>query len=417
MLPESAFVEVPVMPDDTAGLILDAWLKDAHHTITEEQMKIVMKAFDQCPLPLFLKLSFDEAVRWKSYSPKADTVLQSTVTESINGFFARLERLHGSQLVSHGLAYITAAKNGLSDAELDDILSIDDEVLNDVYQYWTPPVRRVPPLLWIRVKTDLGSYIVSRGADGVLVNNWYHRQFIETARERYIKPENEAKIHAILAEYFLGRWSGGILKPFTSKQGDSYEKDRLVPAQPNIFPKQEVQGNDVYNYRKLNELPWHLIKSRNLEALKDHVIFSFDFLSAKLCAFGLRSLLQDLNEALEVFKDEKEIKLLRDTIQMSGEALLGDPHQLASQLNGRLGNLTGHEKISDLINQSRNANVPCLYPTVACFDKPGGPLIQSLAGHTSSVQWATATKDSKRLLSVAQNNTVKYVWKSLIKRF
>ena len=408
-LPANAFVEVPVMPQDTASLILDAWLKDVNHTLTQQQIDLVMNAFNGCPLPLFLKLSSDEAVRWKSYSAIEKCILKSTVKDSINALFERLERLHGYQLVSHGLAYITAAKNGLSDAELDDILSIDDDVLNDVYQYWTPPVRRIPPLLWIRVKTDLGSYVVSRGADGVLVNTWYHRQFIETARERYVRPDNEVEVHEVLADYFLGKWSGGVAKPFTSKKGDKDEKDRHAPGQPNIFAKKDEKAKIVYNYRKLSELPRHLIKSRNLQALKDHVIFNFDFLSAKICALGLRSLMQDFNEALEVFKNEREIKLLRDCIQMSAKGLLGDPNQLAAQLNARLSKSKDHETINDLLDQSKRANVPCLYPSVPCFEKPGGPLVHSLAGHTSAVQWASLTKDGKRLISVAQNNVMKYV--------
>ena len=54
------------------------------------------------------------------------------------------------------------AKNGLSESELEDILSCDDDVLNDVYVYWTPPIRRLPPLLLVRLRTDLSSYLGKR---------------------------------------------------------------------------------------------------------------------------------------------------------------------------------------------------------------------------------------------------------------
>ena len=59
------------------------------------------------------------------------------------------------------MAYISivSAKNGLTESELEDILSCDDDVLNDVYMYWTPPIRRLPPLLLVRLKTDLSSYL------------------------------------------------------------------------------------------------------------------------------------------------------------------------------------------------------------------------------------------------------------------
>lgn len=33
-------------------------------------------------------------------------------------------------------------QDGLSEAELEDILSCDDEVLNSVYEWWIPPTRR-----------------------------------------------------------------------------------------------------------------------------------------------------------------------------------------------------------------------------------------------------------------------------------
>lgn len=51
------------------------------------------------------------------------------------------------------------AHNGASEAELEDILSCDDDVLNDVYMYWTPPMRRLPPLLLVRIRNDLNQYL------------------------------------------------------------------------------------------------------------------------------------------------------------------------------------------------------------------------------------------------------------------
>ena len=57
------------------------------------------------------------------------------------------------------------------------------------------------------MRSDVGDYIVYCGASGVLVNNWYHRQFAETAIESYLSPEDEMKYHQLLAEYFLGTWS------------------------------------------------------------------------------------------------------------------------------------------------------------------------------------------------------------------
>ena len=58
--------------------------------------------------------------------------------------------------------YFFTAQVGLSASELEDVLSLSDDVLNDVYQFWTPPSRRLPPLLWVRVKNDIEEYVVYR---------------------------------------------------------------------------------------------------------------------------------------------------------------------------------------------------------------------------------------------------------------
>ena len=43
----------------------------------------------------------------------------------------------------------------------------------------------------------------------------YHRQFIEAAREYFLKDESfQRLIHSRLADYFLGSWGGGKKKPF-----------------------------------------------------------------------------------------------------------------------------------------------------------------------------------------------------------
>ena len=105
-----------------------------------------------------------------------------------------------------------AARSGLTSSELEDILSCDEEVLTDVFQYWTPPIRRLPPLLWVRIYRDLSSFLVDRGANGARVTNWYHRQFKEAAQDRYLSDiQQKKKFHSAIADYFLCKYSEGNL--------------------------------------------------------------------------------------------------------------------------------------------------------------------------------------------------------------
>jgi len=102
------------------------------------------------------------------------------------------------------------------------------KVLNDVYQYHLPPVRRMPPLVWTRVRSELKWYFTERSADGVTVICWYHRQFARVSRERYLRNVNILlATHAHLADYFLGVWGGGVLKPFeyTNQQRQRFGLD------------------------------------------------------------------------------------------------------------------------------------------------------------------------------------------------
>jgi hypothetical protein len=95
-----------------------------------------------------------------------------------------MEKKFGSILIGHALGYITVAINGISDIEWEDVLSCDDEVLDDIYRYHNPPVPgivRLPPVLVARIRYDLREYIVERRSFGKTTLNWYHRQFIQTA--------------------------------------------------------------------------------------------------------------------------------------------------------------------------------------------------------------------------------------------
>jgi len=240
--------EVSVLPSKLGLEILDFWLEKEKRTITPQQREVVAESLAKCSLPLYIRLVFNEAKTWNSSTLSSDIILPPTIHEMIDQLFARLERQHGKRLVSHALGYVSASKLGLSETELEDLLSLDDYVLEDVFQYWLPPIRRLPPLLWTRIRADIDEFLTERDSDGSLVIYWYHRQFIEVASQRYVGEHDSPtslKLHQILAEYFAGTWSQNRKKPgkYTESQVKMFNlkepeflADRMVSAQPNIFP-------------------------------------------------------------------------------------------------------------------------------------------------------------------------------------
>lgn len=63
-------------------------------------------------------------------------------------------------------------REGLLEAELYDVMSLDDDVISEVYRYTHPPTPsliRLPPLLWARLKRDLKDHLEERWTNGVVV--------------------------------------------------------------------------------------------------------------------------------------------------------------------------------------------------------------------------------------------------------
>eukprot|EP00004_Rigifila_ramosa_P018478 TRINITY_DN459_c0_g1_i2.p1 TRINITY_DN459_c0_g1~~TRINITY_DN459_c0_g1_i2.p1 ORF type:complete len:3633 (-),score=762.01 TRINITY_DN459_c0_g1_i2:106-9975(-) len=292
-LSPSSFQEVPQLSSADGEGILKQWLDSAGRRLTQKQQRIVLTTFEKSPSPLFLRLCYDMAVKWRSYFPDTETQLRETVQKLINFMFERLEHLHGQVFVSRALGYLTAAKGGLSVSELEDVLSCDDAVLDSVFVYWTPPVRRLPPLLWVRLRNDLDRYVVERGSDGTTVFFWYHRQFWEVAEERYLQPKDRKERHAQLASLFAGDFEKGV--EYTSSSGVTRVINRRVTPQPLVISA--VGGKRQFNARKLAELPYHLTGAEQWDKLVA-TLCTLEFIEAKCASGMIFELIEDYNRAL-----------------------------------------------------------------------------------------------------------------------
>ncbi|XP_046556841.1 NACHT and WD repeat domain-containing protein 2-like [Haliotis rubra] len=394
----SNYAEVPTLALPEVTSIVDTWLDQAGRRLTPGQRQTVQEAFNRCPLPLFLKLSFDQTLKWRSYSPSDTTVLQDTVRGCINTLFQRIEELHGKILVERALGYLTLSRSGLSETELEDILSCDDDVLNDVYMYWTPPIRRLPPLLLVRVKAELGPYLVDRGADSVRVFYWYHRQFIEAALDRYCSDAKDvAQRHRALGEFFSGIWSNGNAKPYTDSKGQSGKADRHVTSQP-------VKYGTNFNRRKLNNLTYHHQRAGQGELLMEECLCNLEFVSAKLKSEGLRQVTDDYLDATSRFPDIQPLKTLSEAIHLSQSALVTSPDELPAQLISRIKDRNGLE---DFVAQCYASPSPFLLPSKRIVTQTGGALLHSPAEHTQEITGLDLTSDGTVAVTCGMDNSVK----------
>lgn len=384
------------MTDDAVVEILKLKLADNNKKLTESQENVVLKHVSQCPSPLYLKLVLEQAVQWKSFSAVDEASLGLSVRQMIISLFEDLERRHGPTLLKHTLAYISASKRGISEAELEDVLSCDDKVLDEVFSSWAPPIRRIPPSLLARIKADIESFLAVHVENGVRLITWKHQQFHDVVIGRYLfADEKELRcFHAQLADYFLGRWAQGTKK----EDNRGHPKDRHVSRQPLQFAK------DVFNYRKLTELPHHLLKSEALERLKQSALCNYEFLLVKLKASSVQDVMDDFMEALAVKPDEEDIKLVFETLQLSIEALNVSTYQLSSQFIGRLSSSRSPSPfIARLLRQAHHPSNPALIPNIRCLSRPGGRLVHSVPGLHGSL---VLSQDGSKAMSGSHDQLI-----------
>lgn len=124
----SNYVHVLPLGSELGISVLRSWLANANRTVTDDQWRTVQDAIATCSIPLYIKMVFGEISRWRSYHRGQLTTLASGIREAIIKLFERTENQHGKILVSHAFGYLTLSKGGLTETELEDLLSLDERV-------------------------------------------------------------------------------------------------------------------------------------------------------------------------------------------------------------------------------------------------------------------------------------------------
>ena len=127
------FLEIKSLDKELSMTIIKDWLKKENRSISEHQWDAIEGVFSKNAnlYPLYVKLIFDIVAKWPSfYRPKIDDpnfMSCTSIDESIEFLFKKLELIHGRLLFSRSVIYLSSFKNGISESEIEDILSIGFE--------------------------------------------------------------------------------------------------------------------------------------------------------------------------------------------------------------------------------------------------------------------------------------------------
>ncbi|HEX8729146.1 MAG TPA: AAA family ATPase [Ktedonobacterales bacterium] len=368
-------VQLGEMDTAEGDALLSFWLTDVARTLTPTQRSAVLAAFSPEGRPLYLRLAFEEARRWRSFDAvESVPPLEPTIPGILDARFARLERPdeHGPTLTCHTLGLLRAAKNGLAEDELLALLARDAEVREE-QRALSPrspdidPELPLPTALWALLYADLAPYLSEREADGARLFTYYHRQLAEVAAARYLQPPDGAARHQALARYF--------------------EAQPLLDGdQPNPRP----------NLRKLSEQPTQEAEAGDTEALR-HTLTSVSFLERRIAYQRTLGALADLALAPS---DDGTLGDIAAALRLGAYILDGAPDQTESQLRGRL-----PEEVRTQLHEPPDRlrlrlDSQSLAPV-------GGPLVRTLTGHTDHVLGCALNTDGTLALSASYDKTLR----------
>ncbi|XP_071808214.1 NACHT domain- and WD repeat-containing protein 1-like isoform X2 [Asterias amurensis] len=343
---QTHFIRVTSLNDRELSEMVKLFLTENSRPLTSDQVKVVTRAVARHPLPMFAKLMCHEAQFVNPSGNGRDPV--AALTEAANLLLQHVEERHGIVVTNHILRYLTAAHHGLTEAELLDLLSCDDDLLGTIYPESLPQLLRFPYHLWAAIKYDLGSLLEEHFIDSKTLVTWSSSVIQQIASQRYFTNSSlRIKCHKHIAELFLQTWVKEKRWSLEGRDLEGVESGRKVAPQPLLY------GETRYNIRRLSELWFHLAHAGDLKRLKHFTMCNFEYLLAKAHAMSVYQLLQDFDTVRSMVIDS-EIDLTRSAMMLSAPALTADPLQLAAELIGRL--LPVKEdypgSLESLINQS-----------------------------------------------------------------
>nr|XP_046244792.1 NACHT and WD repeat domain-containing protein 2-like isoform X2 [Scatophagus argus] len=347
---ESGYVCVPLGLVDRKQYVkmLASLLTSSGRKVTSGQQALVNQALTSCCLTLYARLLHLHTSLWHSDSDVTESSLPDSVHSSISALMDHLEQKHGSSIVARAVSYLTLSRTGLTEAELVDLLSIDDEVLSEYVQQGESPSSnmRVPQIDVERLLLDLRRFLVRRTVGGLCVLFWVSRHFRLVVAKKYLGScEVRREIHLAMVDYFSGRWACGNAKPLLVSQKSSPNKDtiqtnmytdREPSSQPFVFSPSSQEVGQV-NLRKVLELPHHLYESKKWEELAG-ISMSLEFQQAMVrtgLLGDLVAMLQgDEGSFLSCFSRERA--LIASTLKSYACLLESSPLQLPTVMETSL---------------------------------------------------------------------------------
>lgn len=185
-----------IKPFEKPVSLLKSLLRKEYRTIQKHQEEYFLKQFEKSASPFYVFVAALEMKYWKSFDLVAgqdetkNRKLQNLADSQYGIIYEFIENLstiyhHEKKLVQKVLGYIFASQDGLSESEILELLSIDEDFVKQMApDTWHDNLNKVLPLvIWTRLYASLKPFLSLKQQDGEELLYFFHREFEDMARD------------------------------------------------------------------------------------------------------------------------------------------------------------------------------------------------------------------------------------------
>ena len=352
---------------------------------------------EHVPNPFFVELQMTLAKAGLDIRNNGD------IKSAILKYVDLVEKRLGMHLVKYALSYVLVSSYGVSETELEGLLSINDKVMAEVFSSSGPPLGGV-----VGIPSHLLCSLLDQ-LEPLLMKCQFHQKNVykilnsttrDTLSTRYsvVYPGMAEPILTEEAYEFTTDLHKDFATMFLNK--DTYTKD-LVLKQVTISKSERMvhqQSTSPHNVRKLQCLPGHLrvllaVPGYGLDKIISEVLCSFDWILCKLQSCCVEDVLCDYELTLgtidqlnsvtdaEEMISRSEIELVWTALRESKRHLEENPSAIAVQLLSRLLPTPDQAAVMTLLDDARSwlekQDSPVLVPVYA-FSYSSGAFLASV---------------------------------------
>ena len=295
--------------------------------LAQNQISFLQKGVNKNTSLLLVDMWMRVAYKWKSHDDVHQMTLPNSFDVAVDIVITQLIDQYGRQFISYAMLYISLCYQGISEQELEDCLSCNNSVLNEVYEYHDPPsttIIRIPPLMWARVRYSIQSYIKYSYVYGKMMIRWKSITFSDAVVRKIVQNFSETKIHHHLARLFLTEDYIAENIHLAKRNLELSNVNRLVTPYPLTSHPKRAMLASVH----------HSVQTNDRAYIMEKVLCNFRFLRHCIKAFNFSTYYSSLLQISDLLNNDTEIDLLMNAILGTQNQDLKGEHALAEYFLG-----------------------------------------------------------------------------------